>query len=67
LVSILGGAVVTEQIFSWPGLGQLFIQSISARDYPIVMASVFIGAILTIVAYIISDILYAVFDPRIRF
>ncbi len=67
LVSILGGAVVTEQIFSWPGLGQLFIQSISARDYPIVMASVFISAILTIVAFIISDILYAVFDPRIRF
>lgn len=67
LVSILGGAVVTEQIFSWPGLGQLFIQAISARDYPIVMASVLISAVLTVVAFIISDILYAAFDPRIRF
>jgi len=67
LGSIIGGSVIVERIFSWPGLGQLFFTAISARDYPIVMASVFISAILTIMAYIISDILYAVFDPRIRF
>ncbi|MGJ3240536.1 MAG: ABC transporter permease [Anaerolineae bacterium] len=67
VVSILGGAVVIEQIFSWPGLGRLFLEAISQRDYPIVMASVVIGAVLTVIAYIISDVLYALFDPRIRF
>lgn len=67
VVGILGGAVIIERIFSWPGLGQLFLSAISERDYPIVMASVLIGAVLTVIAYIISDILYAVFDPRIRF
>lgn len=67
VVGILGGAVIIERIFSWPGLGQLFLEGISQRDYPIVMASVIIGAILTVIAYIISDILYALFDPRIRF
>lgn len=67
VVGVLGGAVVTEQIFSWPGLGLLIINAINARDYPVVMASVVITAILTVVAFIISDILYAVFDPRIRF
>lgn len=67
VVGILGGAAITEQIFSWPGLGRLFISAVSQRDYPIIMASVVIGSTLTVVAYIISDILYAVFDPRIRF
>ncbi len=67
IVSILAGSVIVERIFSWPGLGQLFFSAISARDYPIVMASVLISAVLTIIAYIISDILYAAFDPRIRF
>ncbi len=67
VVGILGGAVVIERIFSWPGLGQLFLEAVSQRDYPVVMASVIIGATLTVIAYIISDVLYAVFDPRIRF
>jgi peptide/nickel transport system permease protein len=67
LVGIIGGAVITETIFSWPGLGLLTIKSINQQDYPVVMASVLISAILTIIAYIISDILYAVFDPRIRY
>ncbi len=67
VVGVLSGAAITESIFSWPGLGQIFVASVSARDYPIVMASVLIGAVLTVIAFIISDILYAVFDPRIRF
>lgn len=66
-VGILGGSVITETIFNWPGLGLLYITAISQRDYPIIMGAVVIGGILTVVAYIISDILYAVFDPRIRF
>lgn len=67
LVGVLGGAVVTEQIFTWPGLGLLLITSITRQDYPIIMASVVIASVLTIVGYILSDVLYAVVDPRIRF
>jgi peptide/nickel transport system permease protein len=67
IVSILSGAVVTEQIFSWPGLGLLFINAITQRDYPLVMGAVLFSAVLTVIAYILSDILYAAFDPRIRF
>jgi peptide/nickel transport system permease protein len=58
--------VVIEQIFAWPGIGRLYIQAVSGQDYPMIMASVVIGAVLTIIGYLISDILYAVFDPRIR-
>jgi peptide/nickel transport system permease protein len=66
LVSFLGGSVITETIFSWPGVGRFLVQSISGQDYPVIMAEVVIGAVLTIIAYLLSDILYAVFDPRIR-
>jgi peptide/nickel transport system permease protein len=64
---LLGGAVVIETIFAWPGVGRLFLQSISAQDYPIIMASVVLGSVATILGYLVSDILYAVFDPRIRY
>lgn len=64
--SLLGGAVIIEQIFAWPGVGRLLLQSVNSQDYPVVMASVVIGSLLTILGYLISDILYAVFDPRIR-
>jgi peptide/nickel transport system permease protein len=67
LVGILGGAAITETIFSWPGIGKFLVDAVSGRDYPVVMASVLISAVLTVIAYLISDIAYAVFDPRIRF
>lgn len=67
IVGVIGGAAITEAIFTWPGLGRVFVESITARDYPIVMASVLIASLLTVIGFIISDILYAVFDPRIRF
>jgi peptide/nickel transport system permease protein len=67
LVSFLGGSVITETIFSWPGLGRFTVQSLTAQDYPVIMASVVIGAVLTVFGYLLSDILYAAFDPRIRF
>lgn len=66
-VSVIGGAVVIEQIFAWPGVGRLLLGAVSAQDYPLIMASVIISGILTVIAYLISDVLYAVFDPRIRF
>ncbi|MBN1562461.1 MAG: ABC transporter permease [Anaerolineae bacterium] len=66
IVSLVSGSVIIETIFSWPGWGRLTLQAVSAQDYPLIMASVVIGAVLTIIGYLISDILYAVFDPRIR-
>lgn len=67
LVGLIGGSVIIERVFTWPGIGLLLFESVVSRDYPVIMASVVIGAILTIIGYIISDILYAVFDPRVRF
>ncbi len=67
IFGVLSGAAITERIFSWPGLGQLAVSSVFQQDYPVVMAVVIIGAIATILGYVLSDILYALIDPRIRF
>ncbi len=65
--TLLGGAVIVETVFSWPGIGRLAVESISTRDYPVVQASVLLlGAILVLVNLII-DILYTVIDPRIGY
>jgi len=64
--SLLTGAIITEQIFSWPGLGRLLIQSITTRDYPQVQASILVIAVTYIFVNFISDLLYAVVDPRIK-
>ncbi|MBW4435729.1 MAG: ABC transporter permease [Pleurocapsa minor GSE-CHR-MK-17-07R] len=67
ITGLLSGAVITETIFSWPGLGRFAVGGVTSQDYPVVMAVVIIGAISTICGYVLSDILYAVIDPRIRF
>jgi peptide/nickel transport system permease protein len=64
--SLLTGAIITEQIFSWPGLGRLLIQSINGRDYPQVQASILVIALTYIFVNFISDLLYGVVDPRIK-
>ena len=64
--SLLTGAIITEQIFSWPGLGRLLLQSISNRDYPQVQASILVIALTYILVNFISDLLYGVVDPRIK-
>jgi peptide/nickel transport system permease protein len=65
--SILSGAILTETVFSWPGLGSLTFDSISRRDYPVVLALFFIFSILTILSNLITDIVYGVLDPRITY
>ncbi len=65
--SLLTGAIITEQIFSWPGLGRLLIQSINARDYPQVQASILVIALTYILINLFTDILYAFVDPRISY
>jgi ABC-type dipeptide/oligopeptide/nickel transport system permease component len=64
--SLLTGAIITEQIFSWPGLGRLLIQSITTRDYPQVQASILVIALTYILVNFASDLLYGVVDPRVK-
>ena len=67
LTGILGGAVVTETIFSWPGVGRSIVQAVTQRDYPVVMAVTIYAALATIFGYLLSDVLYGIIDPRIRY
>ncbi|RGP35934.1 ABC transporter permease [Pseudotabrizicola alkalilacus] len=66
LPSILTGALVTETVFTWPGMGRLFLDSLGYSDYPVVMGLLMFSAILTIAGNLIADIVVALVDPRIR-
>jgi peptide/nickel transport system permease protein len=63
---LIGGSVIIESIFSWPGMGRLAYDAILARDYPVILADNFIAAILVLAGTFLSDLLYMVVDPRIR-
>ena len=67
LSALIGGAIVTEQIFQWPGIGLLTIQSIGSRDYAVLMGINLIAAIAVFVANLLTDIAYAVVDPRVAY
>lgn len=62
---LLGGAVIVENVFSWPGVGRLVVNSIGARDYPVVQAAVLLLAVILLIANLLVDLLYTVVDPRI--
>ena len=64
---LIGGAVVTEQIFSWPGIGSLMVLSINNRDYPTIMGLTVIISIFVLLGNIVVDIVYGILDPRIRY
>lgn len=66
LAALLGGAVITETVFSWPGVGRLVVTSIQGRDYPVVQAAVFAIASSYILINLLVDVVYAYLDPRIR-
>ncbi|MBU6498111.1 MAG: ABC transporter permease [Rhodospirillales bacterium] len=66
LPTLLSGALVTETVFTWPGMGRLFLDSIGYRDYPVVMGILMFSAILVLIGNLLADVLYAVADPRIR-
>ena len=65
--AVLTGAVITETIFAWPGIGRLLIQSISFRDYPTVQGCILLIAITYVTVNLVTDLLYGVLDPRIRY
>lgn len=64
---LIGGAVVTEQIFAWPGIGSLMITAITSRDYPVIMGVAVLICGVVLVANLILDLIYAALDPRIKF
>jgi peptide/nickel transport system permease protein len=66
LGTVIGGAIITEEIFSWPGMGLLFLQGIGVSDIPLVAGALAITGVLTLFAHLVVDILYTVLDPRIR-
>jgi peptide/nickel transport system permease protein len=66
LPGLIGGSVIIESIFSWPGMGRMAYEAILARDYPVILTVNFISAVLVLAGTFISDILYLVVDPRIR-
>lgn len=65
--NIFAGAILTETVFAWPGMGQLFVNALNQSDYPIALAFVFITAVLTVIATLLGDVLYTLVDPRIRY
>jgi peptide/nickel transport system permease protein len=66
LGSLLAGAVIVERVFSWPGMGLLVVDGVFQRDYPLVMGTVVMTSVMFILGVLLSDVLYAVLDPRIR-
>jgi peptide/nickel transport system permease protein len=66
LPGLIGGSVIIESIFSWPGLGRMAYEAILARDYPVILTINFIAAVLVLIGTLVSDILYVIVDPRIR-
>jgi len=65
--TLLGGAIITEVVFGWPGAGNLLVSAISARDYPIVQAMIVISACFFVVINLIVDIIYVLLDPRVSY
>jgi peptide/nickel transport system permease protein len=63
----LTGAVLTETVFSWPGMGRLFFDALTVRDYPVLMGILMLGAVLIVLGNLVADILYGVLDPRISY
>jgi peptide/nickel transport system permease protein len=62
----LTGAILVETVFAWPGLGSLFVASIGNRDYPVLQGILLLSAVMVVFANLVTDVLYAVLDPRVR-
>jgi peptide/nickel transport system permease protein len=67
LPTFVGGAVIVESLFSWPGIGKMFIDAVFERDYPVIMGITMLGAVLTVLGNLLADICYAALDPRIEY
>jgi peptide/nickel transport system permease protein len=64
---LIGGTLIVEQVFALGGVGQLMIDSINARDFPVVQAVTLVFAVMVVLVYLLTDIVHALLDPRVRF
>ena len=67
LPRLLGGAVIVEAVFAWPGMGTLALTAVQGRDYPVIMAINLISAVTIVFSNLLADVIYAVIDPRIKY
>lgn len=67
LAALIGGSVIVERIFSWPGLGRIAFDSVNSRDYNVAMAITMLTAVMTLAAFLLVDIVYVIVDPRIKY
>jgi len=66
LPQLIGGAVIIESMFAWPGIGRLSVQAVGQRDYPVLMGLTLVIAVLVLLSNLLADVLYVAVDPRIR-
>ncbi len=66
LPALFSGAIITEKIFNWPGMGKVALDGIFQRDYPLLLGFLMLLALLTVIANILADVLYGAADPRVR-
>ena len=64
---LLGGAAIIESIFAWPGMGRLAVDAVSGRDYPLLMATITMGAVMTVFGNLLADLTYVWVDPRVSY
>ena len=67
LPELVGGAVIIETVFSWPGLGNMMVEAVQQRDYPMIMGLSLVVAVFVLMANLLTDVMYAVADPRVRY
>lgn len=67
LSGLFSGAVITETVFAWPGVGRMFVQAMFSRDYPLLMGILLLGSTMVVVFNLVADVVYGVLDPRIRY
>ena len=65
--SLLGGAIIVESVFAWPGIGLMMVEAVAFRDHPVVCGTVLVAASALVIVNLIVDLLYAVLDPRISY
>ena len=64
---LLGGAVLIEKVFAWPGMGLLAVEAVNGRDYPVILATSMIAAVLVVLGNLLADVAYAIADPRVSY
>ena len=67
LATLFSGAVITETVFAWPGIGRMFVQAMFARDYPLLMGILLLGSTMVVFFNLVADVVYGALDPRIRY